>query len=592
MHKACAEPVASSGAKITAPIYSSFDFQLVLFFYHPTWPGGAHMYQALYRKWRPKTFNDVVGQAHVSQTLKSQVSSDRLSHAYLFVGTRGTGKTSCAKILAKAVNCQKPQGGDPCNTCPSCLGIDNGSILDVLELDAASNNGVDNVRALREEAVFTPVDVKKRVYIIDEVHMLSTAAFNALLKILEEPPEHLIFILATTEIHKVPATILSRCQRYMFKRIRPEDIAERLSNIAAQEKIELTGDAAAMLSRLADGSLRDALSLLDQCAGEDLVDTDRVLSAIGRAGGSDIAALLNAVTDGNVPEALHLLDTLYTNGKVMTAVLEELLNLVRDTLVSALMPNGGSGLLSGGFNDTTLTGFAERLPEARLLLMMELLRQTLMEVSKGSGGKLAAEICLIRLAGEQPDNPVKKSVMMPKEKKAVATTAAPKQEASVTPNESAPAEKTIDTAVDTIRVTDIEQKPLSAEKNASVPSAEPTKDKPQVQVEAPTDGLPEDFWPKVLANIKPSISAPEYSFLSDTLNTSVNFDGKLLTVLLKNAFAAKVIDAPHVIQALKEAAKNILGSPTGVKIAQDKGAEADTSDKLDALKRYSNIKFE
>ena len=192
------------------------------------------MYQALYRKWRPKTFSDVVGQEHVTETLQRQVAEGRLSHAYLFTGTRGTGKTTCAKILAKAVNCEHPENGNPCNKCQSCLGIESGGFLDVMELDAASNNGVDHVRALRDEAIYSPAQVKKRVYIIDEVHMLSIAAFNALLKILEEPPEHLMFILATTELHKVPATILSRCQRFAFRRILPREIVGRLNYIAEQ----------------------------------------------------------------------------------------------------------------------------------------------------------------------------------------------------------------------------------------------------------------------------------------------------------------------------------------------------------------------
>ena len=224
------------------------------------------MYQALYRKWRPKTFADVVGQEHITETLQRQVAEGRLSHAYLFTGTRGTGKTTCAKIVARAVNCEHPENGNPCNRCPSCLGIESGRLLDVVELDAASNNGVDSVRALRDEAIYSPAQVKKRVYIVDEVHMLSTPAFNALLKILEEPPEHLMFILATTELHKVPATILSRCQRFSFRRIQPKDIVGRLNYIAGQENIDLKEDGAALLARLSDGALRDALSLLDQCA--------------------------------------------------------------------------------------------------------------------------------------------------------------------------------------------------------------------------------------------------------------------------------------------------------------------------------------
>ena len=240
------------------------------------------MYQALYRKWRPKTFSDVVGQEHVTETLQRQVAEGRLSHAYLFTGTRGTGKTTCAKILAKAVNCEHPENGNPCNKCSSCLGIESGGFLDVMELDAASNNGVDHVRALRDEAIYSPAQVKKRVYIIDEVHMLSIAAFNALLKILEEPPEHLMFILATTELHKVPATILSRCQRFAFRRILPREIVGRLNYIAEQEGIDLRPDGAELLAHIADGALRDALSLLDQCAAAGgTIDSAAVLDALG-----------------------------------------------------------------------------------------------------------------------------------------------------------------------------------------------------------------------------------------------------------------------------------------------------------------------
>ena len=224
------------------------------------------MYQALYRKYRPQTFDEVVGQLGVTQTLKTQLRTGRLSHAYLFTGSRGTGKTSCAKILAKAVNCLNPQDGNPCNTCAACRSIDAGSCMDVLEIDAASNNGVDNVRDLRDDAIYTPSEVQRRVYIIDEVHMLSISAFNALLKIIEEPPEHLIFILATTELHKVPATILSRCQRFSFRRISPEDVATRLQYVASQEHISLEPQAAMVLARMADGALRDGVSLLDQCA--------------------------------------------------------------------------------------------------------------------------------------------------------------------------------------------------------------------------------------------------------------------------------------------------------------------------------------
>ena len=283
------------------------------------------MYQALYRKWRPKTFSDVVGQEHVTETLQRQVAEGRLSHAYLFTGTRGTGKTTCAKILAKAVNCEHPENGNPCNKCSSCLGIESGGFLDVMELDAASNNGVDHVRALRDEAIYSPAQVKKRVYIIDEVHMLSIAAFNALLKILEEPPEHLMFILATTELHKVPATILSRCQRFAFRRILPREIVGRLNYIAEQEGIDLRPDGAELLAHIADGALRDALSLLDQCAAAGgTIDSAAVLDALGLAGNLQTAQLMDCVLRRDTKAALLLLHRLYGSGKDVGAVLGEL----------------------------------------------------------------------------------------------------------------------------------------------------------------------------------------------------------------------------------------------------------------------------
>ena len=359
------------------------------------------MYQALYRKWRPKTFADVVGQEHITETLQRQVADGRLSHAYLFTGTRGTGKTTCAKILARAVNCEHPENGNPCNRCPSCLGIESGRFLDVVELDAASNNGVDSVRALRDEAIYSPAQVKKRVYIVDEVHMLSTPAFNALLKILEEPPEHLMFILATTELHKVPATILSRCQRFSFRRIQPRDIVGRLNYIAQQENIDLKDDGAALLARLSDGALRDALSLLDQCAAVGgAIDAPAVLDALGLAGNVQTAQLMSLILTRDARGALALLGRLYDGGKDVGAVLGELSALSRELLISATAGEGGESLLSGAYDASTLDSLRAQGTSARFIQLCTILQETAAQLQFSVNRRTDAELCILKLCDE------------------------------------------------------------------------------------------------------------------------------------------------------------------------------------------------
>ena len=355
------------------------------------------MYQALYRKYRPKTFDDVVGQEHITETLKKQVETGRLSHAYLFIGPRGTGKPTRATIRPKAVNCEHPVNGNPCNQCAACRGIDDGSVLDVVELDAASNNGVDNVRALRDEAVFSPASVRKRVYIVDEVHMLSNSAFNALLKILEEPPEHLMFILATTELHKVPATILSRCQRHSFKRIPVDTITARLNYVAQQEHLNLQPDAAALLARMADGGMRDALTLLDQCCGNECISTDAVISAIGLAGNLRTAQLLRSVAAGDTAGALEQFRELWQDGKDPSALLDELSMLQRDLLMQAVAPRGGRELLSGAYDPVTLDELSGAFSSAQLLANLQSIQQTLGAMASQPNPRIAAELCLIRL---------------------------------------------------------------------------------------------------------------------------------------------------------------------------------------------------
>ncbi|MBQ7681802.1 MAG: DNA polymerase III subunit gamma/tau, partial [Oscillibacter sp.] len=358
-------------------------------------------YQALYRKYRPAAFSDVVGQSHITRTLQRQVAENRTSHAYLFTGSRGTGKTTCAKILARAVNCENPQDGNPCGTCAACIALEEGNSLDVLELDAASNNGVDQVRALRDEAVYPPANVRKRVYIVDEVHMLSTSAFNALLKILEEPPEHLMFILATTELHKVPATILSRCQRYAFRRISPADIAARLRRVAELERIPLTDDGAELLARLAEGAMRDGLSLLDQCAASGgTVDSTSVLNTLGLAGHLQTAALLEHILRRDVPSALSLFGELYDNGRDGVTVLRELSALIRDLLLKRMAPEGSAALLSGGYDDSTLDRLGALAGDSRLLYLATSLQGVGAELSDSRNSRLNAELYLLRLCDE------------------------------------------------------------------------------------------------------------------------------------------------------------------------------------------------
>ena len=363
------------------------------------------MYQALYRKWRPKTFSDVSGQPHVTKTLQSQLESGRISHAYLFTGSRGTGKTSCAKILSKAVNCLSPIDGNPCNECEICKGIENGSILDVIEIDAASNNGVDNIRDLREEANFTPVNAKYRVYIIDEVHMLSIGAFNALLKTLEEPPSHVIFILATTEIHKLPATILSRCQRFDFKRISPEDITARLIYVAEKENATLTESAASLIARIADGGMRDALSLLDRCfaMGSD-VDENAVSAAAGIAGTMHLFAFSEFVAKADFTNALKLVSKLHNEACDIDSLCTELILHFRNLMVAKTV-NDCDGLIVCSKDEMQkIKERASQLKLSKILSCIEILSQTAKNIKNSANKKIQLEAAVIKMCGPSADN--------------------------------------------------------------------------------------------------------------------------------------------------------------------------------------------
>lgn len=356
------------------------------------------MYLALYRKYRPKTFEDVVSQPHITTTLKNEIMTGKTAHAYLFTGSRGTGKTTCAKILSMAVNCEHPVDGNPCMECEACRNIDQGATLDVVEIDAASNNGVDDVRQLREEAVYSPSQCKYRVYIIDEAHMLSAGAFNALLKIMEEPPPHVKFILATTEVHKVPVTILSRCQRFDFHRIRTEDMEARLLWIAGKEPFTLSPDAASLIAKLADGGMRDALALLDQCASfSSEITEETVVQVAGVAGNDDLFALTDCIIKEDASGALCVLDKLYRAAKDLQVLLNELCSHFRDMMLIQTMKNPSRMLSLIPEEERRTREQANALPLSSVLSALSEMRDTLDKMGRSADKRLLIELCMIKL---------------------------------------------------------------------------------------------------------------------------------------------------------------------------------------------------
>ena len=533
------------------------------------------MYQALYRKYRPQTFDDVVGQLAVTQTLKTQVSSGRLSHAYLFTGSRGTGKTSSAKILAKAVNCERPQDGNPCNCCDACRAIDSGSCMDVLEIDAASNNGVDNVRDLRDDAIYSPAQVAMRVYIIDEVHMLSISAFNALLKIIEEPPEHLLFILATTELHKVPATILSRCQRFSFRRISQEDIAARLQYVAYQENIDMDDSAARILARLADGGMRDGLSLLDQCAsattGE--LNAEQVYACLGIAGIFQTGKLMASIAAHDTATALSIMNQLYAEGKDMAALMDELACLTRDFMVLKTAPDQGVSMLSGVATDEETKALAEQFSSGELTRMLQLLQETKANFSRSESRRMDSELCIVKLC--QPE---------------------------------------LDPNVDGLlaRLTRIEEQistgafmpqiPLQAAP-ATAPGLAPQEAPvmPQVQVDKAADGpsetedqAPVGFWTDVAASLKTELSPSLCGFFGSSENAPVRGlvnDDKLI-LLCNNNFVLEIINKPDIMASIARKASAKLGRPLRIVLRDRTGTNhrtAQIDDLLDFGRNHSDI---
>ncbi|MFR5889004.1 MAG: DNA polymerase III subunit gamma/tau [Oscillospiraceae bacterium] len=567
------------------------------------------IYQALYRKYRPRTLDEVCGQDHITETLKAQVASGRLSHAYLFIGTRGTGKTSCAKILAKAVNCDHPVNGNPCCQCAACRGIDDGTVMDVVEIDAASNNGVDNIRALRDEAVFSPASVKKRVYIVDEVHMLSIAAFNALLKILEEPPEHLMFILATTELRKVPATILSRCQRYSFRRLDAEVISKRLDYIAAQEGFNLTEGASKLLARLADGGMRDAISLLDQCSSAPVIDENAVLEATGLAGNRRVADLLSAISKNDAVAALDVFSSLWRDGKDPSSLLSDLCALMRDVLLSELAPRGGVSLMSGAYDAKTISGFARVFTKEELLRNMQRAQDAIAALRDSPSPRTCVELCLVSLcdpalnsgipellarisrleAGTPPPRapaveaaPEPEPISVPESEHTYEP--APEDEAPPTPEEP-PAYDDGGYVRDEPEPT---PEPVGVYYNPEPPMPDRPDNFPEPDPSPAPSGMPK--WSEVTAELakelKPALMRP----LTDSGLLTAEFTENSLHLTFSNSFAERRLNTPETMALIRAAASKLAGRPLDIEVTLLGGGKQPTRS-VEELRGNPFVKF-
>ncbi len=517
------------------------------------------MYRALYRKWRPATFTDVSGQPHVTQTLMHEVQTGKLSHAYLFTGSRGTGKTTCAKILSKAVNCLHPVDGNPCGECEICRGIDDGSVLDVIEIDAASNNGVDNIRDLREEANFTPVKAKYRVYIIDEVHMLSIGAFNALLKILEEPPSYVLFILATTEVHKLPSTILSRCQRFDFHHIPPESIAQRLRYVSEQENIDLTDEGALMIARYADGALRDALSLLDRCSARGETITPEVVSACaGIAGKEHLFKMADCIARRDAAAALELVGELHTSSLNMERLCVEMTEHFRNLMVSKAVRDPSQLIICSKEDLAHYKSQSDAFTLESILDILNVLGETSANLKRGLDRRIETEMAVLRLCTPSlsTDNHALLRRIGELEKKiengSFVTAEQPKK---------APDKKT---------------EPPEKLKPAAPAQSDP------VPVE---DNAPQRYrlWPEVVLELKETCK-PLIGILT---GSSAFLQGEQLILQSDNAALERFLEIPQYLQAVKDAVAKINGTPLSI-VMENKKQSQKRKDPLEDLIRKIN----
>lgn len=561
------------------------------------------MYQVLYRKYRPKVFSDVYGQEHVTSTLLNEIRENRVSHAYLFTGSRGTGKTTCAKILAKAVNCENSANGEPCNECEVCRGLDAGTIYDVVEIDAASNNGVDNIRDLREEANYTPTRGKYRVYIIDEVHMLSTGAFNALLKTLEEPPAHVIFILATTEVHKLPATILSRCQRFDFKRIQPETMAIRLKEVAGLENMQLSDEAAILIARIADGGMRDALSILDQCAGRSReIDELLVSQVAGIAGREALYELSDAVCNKNSGAALDIISRLHQSSYDMERLCVEMINHFRNFLIVKTVNKSRELIICTDDEYNTIKSSAENYTLPNIIYALDLFQDTLTKIKGGANSRIEMEMSFIKLCEPKLENSTdsilaRLSALENAVRNGIKAAPAVKTEL---PAPAAEPQSTSSAAEQAVK----EERPLPKSIDIDMPEKQAEEEKsraedaPKPPISNPPESVPQQaseqtefqYW----ADFMEAIYRTDIALYGVLNGSSGYVRGEFFLIDSKNPTLRQFIKIPTHSKAIKQALYEVTGVQYKLGLFKRKAESTENRDPLEDLisKAQGNVKID
>ncbi len=524
-------------------------------------------YQALYRKWRPMTFDDVVGQEHITQTLKNQIISSQLAHAYLFCGTRGTGKTSTAKILARAVNCEHPIDGNPCGVCDTCRGIIDESIVDVVEMDGASRNKVENIREIIDDALFLPTVAKKKVYIIDEVHMVTTAAFNALLKTLEEPPAHVMFILATTELNKVPATVLSRCQRFDFRRITNEDIAARLKIVTEGSGKSATDEALSLIAELGNGSMRDSLSILDQCIGysDDTLTYDDILAIIGIADQSALFSVTEAIASGDGAKCLSIIDDILSCGKELDVFASSLAKFLRDLLVVKLMAEPGKILNTSSANLERMRQLCDTVSREKIVNALNLLNESIISAKNMAFKRTIYELALVRMCDAKTSDSYDALLARVAE-----------------------LEEKLQNGSFSVSSPQKEKEPEKKENKTAEPSVAPQSEKKEKAVEIKGNEAILSKWDDIKAHIKAHGGQPVIPHLASA--RPVILKDKLALVFSQNALMSKTVASkPAYLDLVRAAVSDVLGMDLPVGCFSDKevdlsdGSKSEASDGLSKL---------